>query len=79
MEMKHVAKKVKGWVWWGRPMWHDMGYLAVCWNLHPMRPSCSWAVTETHVIGYCANVCSDDLLGALSVSDHVVKSSEETS
>lgn len=24
------GKAAKGWIWWGKPMWHDLGYLAVC-------------------------------------------------
>ncbi len=24
-----VVNDPKSWIWWGKPMWHDMGYLAV--------------------------------------------------
>ena len=24
--------KKKKWIWWGKPMWHDLGYCAVSWR-----------------------------------------------
>ena len=24
------AAAAQGWIWWGKPLWHDLGYVAVC-------------------------------------------------
>ena len=24
-----VVEGAKGWIWWGKPIWHDLGYVAV--------------------------------------------------
>ena len=29
---KQVLEGAKGWVWWGKPLWHDLGYVAVRLN-----------------------------------------------
>lgn len=29
---EQLLNGAKGWIWWGKPMWHDMGYLAVCFS-----------------------------------------------
>lgn len=26
---QQVLVGAMGWIWWGKPMWHDMGYIAV--------------------------------------------------
>lgn len=64
-EVKVVARDMKGWVWWGRPMWHDMGYLAV----RPEFPSSEGS--EADVPGDSSNVCCDYLLGIIFVSAHL--------
>jgi len=47
----------KGWVWWGKPLWHDMGYLASLMQL--CAASVFWIATLTGLPGVIPGLYTD--------------------